>query len=715
MSTRVVVVSAVVALCAALPDAWQKPVAPQTPPVFKSGSELVEVDAFVTDKSGAIMRGLTRDDFEVIEDGKPQAVVQFSFVDIPAPQPDPAPNKSAPPPAPPDVATNTHPLDSRLYVIVLDGFHVDPTRSALVRKQARQFVQDDVGASDQVAVVTLGNGTANQPFTSSKPLVFASIDHFIGQKSRSATLNTEADSRTRTGGNQDMQSAAEDAEAGAKANEAMIALGSISQLCQRLGTSQGHRRSIVMFSEGLEIDTSDFIGEDKRPGAGGQGLKYESAKYAAEVIEAQRAMFEAAQRANVAIYTVDPRGSSTGEDLLMQAQGMPLPPRAGAPPVSPTLSIMEEVKRSQGTLRTFSDVTGGVAVVNTTNFTGGFTRIVQANSSYYVLSYTPANLAHDGTFRSISVSVKRPGVEVTARKGYYATDDAKPAAALAPTPAKTSDANAPSGRMRDLLASQLPVSGLGLRVSGGPLRTQGDKTLVGLIVEIDTATLPFTEESGLLANDIEVAFQALDPTGKTLVANRQLGKLRLPSAERSAMTHGLRYVVEFLLPPGRAQVRVGAHESAGDGAGSAILDVETVDLTKAPLSVGTIMLTSDAAQAMPTTGAYPLLKSVLPTPPTTVREFARDSPIVAFANISDSDTQNHTVDITTRVTSADGHDVFRHSVSKPNTDLAASKNGFGYVSDIPLNTIAPGRYTLTIEAKGTNGKTASRALAFAVR
>jgi VWFA-related protein len=695
----------VVAVLVAWPAAQQKPVqrTPATPtppqqPVFKSASELVEVDAVVTDKSGAVVRGLTRDDFTVSEDDKPQQLVQFSYVDIPLPEPEPVPTKGVAPTVESDVSSNTHPTDSRVYVIVLDGFHVDPSRSNVVRNQARQFVQDNLGPNDLAAVLTMGHGTANQQFTSNKSLLVAAIDQFIGQKSQPAELNKVGIGAARLPGD-----SAEDPESGAKAMEVRIALESIAQLCQRLGTVQGHRRSVILFSEGSDIDTSDTIGKDTRPGQAGAGLVHDPAQYATQIQEAERAMFEAAQRANVALYTVDPRGNTMGEDVSIRMVS------------ASALAVMREVQRGQGTLRTFAYETGGLAVVGTDKIADGFARITQANSSYYVLGYIPANTAHDGTYRKITVTLKPPHLDVVARKGYYAVDDAKPAPPV-PVPAKTTDANAPSPRMRELLASQLPVSGLGLHVTGGPLRSQGDKTLVALIVEIDTKALPFTEEGGQLANDIEMAFQAVDATGKTLVANRQLGKLRLPASERSSMTNGLRYVVEFLLPPGRAQVRVGVHESAGDGSGSALMDIETVDLSKVPLSVGTIVLTTSATSTVPTTGSFPMLKEALQTAPTTTREFATTDTLVAFANVSDADTQqSHTIDITTVVQGADGREMFRKSVSKPSDDLAVSKNGFGYVSEIPLSGLAPGHYALTIGAKATTGKTASRALAFVVR
>src|SRR3990172_11592001 len=64
--------------------------------------------------------------------------------------------------------------------------------------------------------------------------------------------------------------------------------------------------------------------------------------------------------------------------------------------------------------------TGGRAVVNSNDFEPGIRRIFLENSSYYLLAYSPTNAAEDGRFRRVSVKVNRPGVEVHARRSYWA-------------------------------------------------------------------------------------------------------------------------------------------------------------------------------------------------------------------------------------------------------------------------------------------------------
>jgi VWFA-related protein len=696
----------------------------QTPPqpVFSAGTDLVEVQAVVTDKKGGVVRGLSREDFQVTEDGRPQDLVTFAFVDIPWTPP--APAAAGQPPAraaaAPDVATNVMPHERRVYVLVLDGFNVDPTRSPNARKLARQFIAESIGPNDLAAVLLFGNNKANQPFTTDKALLNAAVDQFIGQKSGSQTLNITNQIAVLSGagpGAKSPEVAAEDSEMASKANQAQVMLASLAQVCESLGKSPGDRRSLILFSEGIEFDTTDMIGEDKRTGAGGQGLKHESARYAGAVLDAEADMLEAARRANVAIYTIEPRGNTMGTENIMQTQaerdnnGRPMPPVA--------LSLLNETQRGQGSLRTFASDSGGVAVVGTDKFANGFSKIVQANSSYYVLGYRPATTTADGKYHKISVTVKSRGdLDIVARQGYYAlTPEKRAVAAARPAEASATVAmpNTASAKMKTLLASDLPVrGGIDLRVTGGPLRPQGEKTLVALVVDIDTTALPFTEQNGQLANDIEVAFLAIDAQGTMQAGNRSVGNLRVPASGRDALTHGLRYVVEFPVAPGRYQVRVGVHESAKDGGGSALMDVDAPAFAKASLALGTTLLTTPAAQSVPTTGSFPVIKAALPAPPTTVRAFAAGETISALVSVLGTDATAG-VTLTTSVKRADGTDAFTNSITLAAADLMADQAGYSRVAQVPLTGLPPGAYELAIAAKSASGRTAAQRIPFTIK
>src|SRR5260370_40504363 len=163
------------------------PPPPQPPVTFKVEVNYVEIDANVTDAQGRFVRALTRDDFQVVEDGKPQTLTAFSMVDIPIERMDPPLFSKTPIPS--DVVTNRRPFEGRVFVLVLDDLNTRFTRTARTRAAARQFVERYVGANDLVAVVnTSGYGKSMQDFTSNRQLVLKAIDAAMGNKADSSTV-----------------------------------------------------------------------------------------------------------------------------------------------------------------------------------------------------------------------------------------------------------------------------------------------------------------------------------------------------------------------------------------------------------------------------------------------------------------------------------------------------------------------------------------------
>ena len=149
--------------------------------------EYVEVDAVVTDRDGQFVRGLTKDDFQIFEDGKPQPISTFSIVDIPVERLQRP--LYAPAPIEPDVKSNERPFDGRVYVMVVDDLHTYFGRTPRVRAAAREFIQQHLGANDLMAVVhTAGPSDASQEFTSNKRLLLAAVDRTLGRKLDSATV-----------------------------------------------------------------------------------------------------------------------------------------------------------------------------------------------------------------------------------------------------------------------------------------------------------------------------------------------------------------------------------------------------------------------------------------------------------------------------------------------------------------------------------------------
>ena len=122
------------------------------PLTFRVEINYVEVDAIVVDKRGRVRRRPPAGDFQVLEDGKPQAIKSFGLVRIPIERPE-AP-LFVTQPIEPDVQSNVRPFDGRVYLIVLDELHTTPLHTPWVRSAAKKFIETSMGANDVAAVVT---------------------------------------------------------------------------------------------------------------------------------------------------------------------------------------------------------------------------------------------------------------------------------------------------------------------------------------------------------------------------------------------------------------------------------------------------------------------------------------------------------------------------------------------------------------------------------
>jgi VWFA-related protein len=319
----------------------QTPAPPQPPVTFKVEVNYVEIDANVTDGQGRFVRALTRDDFQVLEDGKPQALTVFSMVDIPIERADPPLfSKTA---ITPDVVTNRKPFEGRIFVLVMDDLNTRFNLTARARNAARQFVERYVGANDLVAVVnTSGYGKSMQDFTGNRQLVLKAIDGAMGNKAESSTsaaLQDYAMNRNNPGAASNLNASFNEMM---RYNNARNSMRTLKSLADFMAGMRGRRKAVVFFSEGLNYNVTDPFGSP----------------HATDVQKEVQDLVAAATRSNVNVYTVDPRGVTTGMEDAIEMSGFPAD---GS--ISPT-DLMNEMRLEQDSLRVVADETGGFAVLN---------------------------------------------------------------------------------------------------------------------------------------------------------------------------------------------------------------------------------------------------------------------------------------------------------------------------------------------------------------
>jgi VWFA-related protein len=688
---------------------------------FRVEVNYVEEDVRVVDRDGNFVRGLTREDFQLSEDGKPQKINTFGMVDIPVTPirrplflgPDALPIEA-------DVVSNEQVLDGRLYLILLDDYHTAPLRSQLVKNLARRFVLEKLGPNDQAAVIpTSGILRGSQEFTQNRRLLLEAINNFVGQKTVSAAI-TKTDARSREVADAQANNDAgqpdpvspenrytEDPDAPERTYKARAALNSLRSIAEWMSAIQGRRKAIIYISEGVDYNLYDmFVGS--RPDV----FNFENFNM---IQQETWDTIQAASRSNVQIYPVDPRGLTNLAQENLEISGLPLLGLHLGPE-----TLNQELQTSQMNLRQLAEETGGVAAVGTNDMNKAFDRIVQENSSYYVLGYYSTNEKRDGRLRRVAVKVNGyPDAQVTFRKRYVAPRGRAPKSTAAGKPV-----DAAAGLTTELMqamAAPLPMTGLQLRLQAVPQKGTGKNANLKVIVQTSGRDLAFKQNNGVFSTKLSFSLGVFAKDGKSVFTERPDADLNLrPETHARVVKSGVRLVRQISVAPGRYQLRVAAQDSSKAKQGTAILDIDVPDFTKPDIALSGVALAANADPSVATGSAPEVLNfgGGLPGAPSTLREFPANSEIAAFVEVYDNKpAPSHRLDVAATVKADDGHVVFTHSQEYSSDELHGQPGGFGFSARVPLTGWTPGLYVLTISATSrlSNQEPVSKVIQFEVR
>jgi VWFA-related protein len=381
--------AAALLLLAGASRAQQRP--PQ--PVFPTGIASVVVDVVVLDDDGFPVAGLSKDDFELREDGELQRIDGFRVVEKTS---EPiAPSKGAAP-RPGEAGTEPAPalVPPRRFVLVLCRWHATFDMLSRSKQTLLRLVQQQLSEGDEVMVVDVGDSTSVvQQFTPSRQQALQSIQKkIVPMPSRSNDLQQAG---TFDLSDEVMQRHTTD--------KIYVSLESLAAGLQRANG----RKIVLLLSPPLQR-AKDF-GPDLRR------------------------VVSILNRSNATVYAIDIAGGlrgvaeGSGSTAISDDPLSELPNRLG---------IGDDVNA----LHALAADTGGRYFTNLNVFDDAVKSVVNENRIYYLLGYTPANAFADGRFRRIHVKLKRPGMRVLARKGYLALPARRPssnrdasAARLSPT------------------------------------------------------------------------------------------------------------------------------------------------------------------------------------------------------------------------------------------------------------------------------------------
>jgi VWFA-related protein len=332
------------------------------------------------------------------------------------------------------------------------------------------------------------------------------------------------------------------------------------------------RKSVVLFSEGIGS-------------AGNAGLRF-------------RSLIDTANRANVSIYAMDAAGLRTEStsketaDTITAAVDRMLRRNPTADVTGGALTAdlerAGEMTRNDPhvVLGQLTDETGGVLIRNTNDLTGGFRRIDQDMRNYYMLSYVPKNDTFDGKFRTITVNVKRPGVEVAARKGYYAVRSA------GPMPVMSFEA-----RPLALLDSTPVPNAMPIRAAALKFPEPGRIGLTPVLVSVPASALTFqtTEDRASYRAEFTVLVRFRSGSGDVVDKMSQNYVLTGPMERLESVKQGnVLFYRERELEPGLYNMEAIVHDSLSDRASVRFATVERLALDEGTLRASNLVIVASA-------------------------------------------------------------------------------------------------------------------------
>ena len=386
-------------------------------PTFRVTVDLVTNDVIARDARGQFVADLTKDDFDLYEDGVPQQIASLVLVHGGR-----VSNLALPPPAAPPEGIILPPVrpsndaSGRIFILFIDDLHLDFKNTARVRDLLKKIKGTLIHQGDMFGVVSSGTSSIAIDLTYD----LKRIDEALRKVMGGALKPT------------DIIQGPEGQEGPTEVRyRAHVAFSAAADLLDNLSKVHNRRKALIYVSNGYDFNpfeksrsgqaeffenrfgtqsntssasSSGETGETQQTGADNTDPSRSGARFAdADLVRELADLTRAANRANATIYTIDPRGLVGMPDLDDN--------------VDP-VEFQEYLSNSINSLRVLAEQTGGIAVVNQNDFDKALKRIDAETSDYYMIGYYSTNPDPLKRTRQIDVKVKRKDVDVWARKSY---------------------------------------------------------------------------------------------------------------------------------------------------------------------------------------------------------------------------------------------------------------------------------------------------------
>jgi VWFA-related protein len=505
-------------------------------PVLRSTTRLIQLNVIVHDKHGQPVRDLKKEDFTVLDNGKPQAVSIFSM-DSNAVLPQVA--KLAP-----NVFTNQlhqrSAVPSSVTVILLDELNTNYEDKQWAKQQVVKFL-GTIHPEDRVAIYVLGRGLrVLHDFTTDSSDLLRKLSKYNGGILPEGVSASDNSFGPDSGGQFDGWMNGTGGVSGAEAdfytiNRVEGTLHAIDFIANHLASLPG-RKNLIWVSGGFPLQ-----------------IGFESIEAMTDPSRQQRSFgpevertINALNEGNVAIYPVDSRG------LVAPMQFSAANRRIDN---TPKLSMGPIVEHQQ-TMSMLADRTGGHAYYNTNDLAKAIRDAVDDSALTYTIGFYPEGGAHDGKFHKLQVKTTVAGTNVRYRKGYFDTEE------------KPQDVKARRVELRDAVWSPIDASAMGLLVQVAP-PDPAHPTDLNVYVRVDPAAIGLTANGNLQDGALDFLFIQKNEQGKQFNGSDDTVTLTLkPESAQKLRKEGLIYHKLVAKLPQATQLRVVVRDASSGTLGS---------------------------------------------------------------------------------------------------------------------------------------------------
>jgi VWFA-related protein len=704
---RCVVPIAGLLLLAGVQTLAQPPAAEELQPAFRLRTDAVVVDVVVRDDGKRPATGLTAADFEVREDGVPQTITSFTVRERRSTTTPRAGAEAGPARSGTAMHSDASTGDTGVVAIVFD--QLTPEARRLAYLAARSFVGEGPDAPGVVGVFRIGREelVVVQNYTREYRRIRTGVDlagtyqvlPFDGAQSQVRDLQAGGLGALTDNVPPPLAAGAGPPSSGSTAGPPDDAL-QMMQLRMLLAFDMADRdRRSGVVSEALLSVVASMADV---PGRKSLVLLSEGLDQGPALRGRLQDVVNAANRANVAIYTIDAAGLRVGSPLAGVRQETGFLPSDG--PMLRGVERAETIMMSTPTasLGRLSRDTGGAYIENTNDGSRIFTRLREDMDNHYVLTYVSTNPTYDRKYRRIGVKVSRPGVSVSARHGYYA---------IPPRAGQITHAWEASA-VGALEASRVP-NAFPVQLERLVFPTADpERSVVPLLLQTSGRELQYDVDDGRFRAEAVFLIRIRDINGQVLAkASDQYvleGKATDTEASRAQT---MLFYRQVHLPPGTYVVEAVVHDVLADRASVRVGSLEVPRMAAALPKLGSVFLVQHAQRGVTSRSQvdspllhdgvllYPNVSRVVP------RGQANDVTFAFSVLPAGVDVEKARVELRSGLRLVGESDI---TLNAPGSDGRIQQ-----IASLPTTDLAPGTYDLRVKL-GLGGVVLTRTTRFTV-